>query len=90
MCSALIRVAREALGILPFEMVRANALLNAVNTQTGHLEDQTIISVLIAKNTLQKMNLNKIDPSDSLKNFIHNMNFKKTKGFDMVEKVNIM
>lgn len=88
-CSALIRVAREVLGVLPFEMVRANALVNAVNTQTGHLEDQIIISVLVSKNTLKHINFKKIDPSDSLNNFVHSMNFKKTKGFDIVDRVNI-
>jgi hypothetical protein len=86
-CSALIRIARETLGVVPLEMVRANALMNAVNTQTGHLEEQVILSALIPRDALDKLNLSYIDPSDSLVNFIHTMKFKKTKGFEAVEKI---
>ena len=86
-CSALLRVARETLGTVPLKMVRANAITNAVNTKTGHLEDQVILSAIIMKQTLTTLNFNYIVPSDSLSNFIHNMNFKKTKGFESVEKV---
>lgn len=89
-CSALIRVARETLGVIPMEMVRANAIMNAVNTETGHLEDQVIVSALIPRSTLDKLNLSCIDPSDSLANFVHNMKFKKTKGFDVVEKIEFL
>ena len=88
-CSALLRVARETLGVLPFDMVRANALMSAVNTQTGHLEDQTIISSIVVRDTLHQINLKKIDPSASLSNFVHSMNFKKTKGFSVVGKAKI-
>lgn len=86
-CSALMRVARETLGALPFASVRANALVNAINTQTGHLEDQIIISAIIVKETLHQINFKYIDPSDSFNNFLHNMNLKKTKGFSAVEKI---
>lgn len=88
-CSALIRIARDVLGILPIDGVKVNTLLNAVNTKTGYLEDQTIISAYIVRDTLQQINLRMIDPSDSLNNFVHNMSFKKTKGFDVVDRVNI-
>ena len=37
--------------------------------------------------TIEKLNLDMIDPSDSMRNFIHNMNFKKTSGFTAVERV---
>lgn len=85
-CSALLRVARETLGATPLGLVRANAVMNAVNTQTGHLEDQVVLSAIVVKETLDTLNISYIDPSDSLNNFIHNMKFKKTKGFDMVER----
>ncbi len=88
-CSALIRVTRETLGVVPIETVRANAVSKAVNTKTGHLEDQIIISAIIPRATLQGFNLSHIDPSDSLTNFVHNMKFRKTKGFDIVKKVKL-
>ncbi len=87
-CSALLRIAREVLGVIPMNVVRANAVMNAVNTKTGHLEDQIILSAIIPKATLETLNLNNVDPSNSFENFIHNMKFQKTKGFNTVEKAN--
>lgn len=86
-CSSLMRVAVEVLGILPVEMIRANALINQVNTQTGHLENQVVVSAIVPRDTLRNINLKNIDPSDALNNFIHSMKFRKTKGFDVVEKI---
>ena len=88
-CSALLRIARETLGVMPADIIRANAVVNAVSTQTGHLEDQIIVSAVVARDTLNKINLSKIDPSDSLSNFVHNMQFRKTKGFESVDKVSL-
>lgn len=88
-CSALLRIARETLGVIPAEKVRANALLSAINTETGHLEDQVLVSVIVTRETLNRINLRNIDPSDSLGNFVHNMKFMKTKGFEFVRKASI-
>lgn len=88
-CSALLRIARETLGVVSADIVRANAILNVVNTKTGHLEDQIIVSTIVVRDTLNKLNISNIDPSDSLSNFVCNMNFKKTKGFEGVEKVTL-
>ena len=88
-CSALLRIARETLGVVPLDTVRANAVVNAINPQTGHLEDQIIISTIVVRDSLSKLNLSKIDPSYSLSNFVCNMQFKKTKGFERVAKVTL-
>ena len=88
-CSALLRAARETLGVIPVDFIRANALVHGVNTQTGHLENQIILSAVVVRETLKSLKLNNIDPSDSMNNFVFNTNFKKTKGFEVVEKVDI-
>lgn len=67
-----------------------NAVMNAVNTKTGHLEDQIILSAIIPKATLETLNLGNIDPSNSFENFIHNMKFQKTRGFNTVEKLDFL
>ena len=89
-CSCLLRVAREIFGLLPITGVQANALINALNSQTGFMEDQVIISALIKRETLAQLNLNNIDPSDSFKNFVHHMKFTKSKGFEAVERINAL
>lgn len=86
-CSAILRVAREIFAHLPIDKVRINAFSKIVNSQNGHLEDSIILSVIIPRETLKTLNLRSIDPSDSMQNFIHTMNFRKTQGFKVVEKV---
>lgn len=86
-CSASIRVAREAFAYLPIDYARINAVAKIVNTKTGHLEEQPILSVIFPPETINNLNLRTIDPSDSMQNFVHNMNFNKTKGFSVVERV---
>ncbi len=86
-CSSVLRVAGELFALLPIESIIVNANDELLNSKTGHLEEQTILSVLIIKATFEKLSLSSIDPSDSMDNFLHNMKFKKTAGFSPIEKV---
>lgn len=86
-CSAVLRTAREVFAYLPIDFAIINAVSEMVDSQSGHLEKKVILSVKIPPETIEKLNLEYIDPSDSMRNFIHNMNFKKTSGFQEVERV---
>jgi len=86
-CSCVLRVARESFALLPVNMVIITAVANLLNTQTGHKENQPILSIAIPKDTLSKLNYETIDPSDSINNFVHKMNYKKTSGFNSVQKL---
>lgn len=88
-CSCVLRVARETFALLPLEKALITAVAELLNTQTGYLETQPILSVLIPKLTLDRLNFGSIDPSDSMRNFKCNMSFKKTVGFDMVGKIKL-
>jgi hypothetical protein len=88
-CSCVLRVARELFAILPIENVIVSALEILVDSSTGHLQEQPIISVLVPRKTLMQINLDLVDPSDSMKNFVHRMNFKPTSGFKPVERVSV-
>lgn len=88
-CSSAFRVAREIFAYLPIKKVRINAVSNMLNSSTGHLEDQPILSVIFVPETIEKLNLNTIDPSDGIQNFIHNMKFTKVKGFSPISKVEL-
>jgi hypothetical protein len=84
-CSCVLRVARELMALLPIEMVIVTAVGKLLNTQTGHIEEQPILSVAIPRDTLMGLNCDMIDPSDSMANFVHHMTFRKTKGFGAVK-----
>ncbi|HKB68720.1 MAG TPA: hypothetical protein VKC61_22855 [Pyrinomonadaceae bacterium] len=86
-CGCVLRVARELFALLPFDTVIVTAVGDVVNAQTGHLEEKPLLSVAIPRRTLGKLDLDAIDPSESMKNFIHRMAFKKNKGFMVVERI---
>lgn len=88
-CGCILRVAREIFAILPLEKVIVNAMGEVLNKSTGHLEEKIILSVLIPRDTINRLNFNSIDCSDAMSNFIHNMNFKKNQGFEVVEKLDV-
>jgi hypothetical protein len=88
-CSCTLRVAREVFAHIPLKYVRVNAISNILDSRTGHLEKKPILSVIIPPETINLMNLKTIDPSDSMNNFVHNMDFKKVSGFNEVKKVDL-
>lgn len=88
-CSLVIRVAREFFAHVPFNQVRVNAIAKILNSSTGHLEDKPILSTIMVSETINSLNLETIDPSDSMENFVHNMKFSKVKGFSPISIVEL-
>ena len=88
-CSAVLRVARELFAILPIDAAMVTAREELLNTQTGHLEVTPIVSVFIPSDTFGKINLGAIDPSDAMRNFVHEMDFHPTAGFRPVKQIDM-
>lgn len=89
-CGSVLRVARELFALIPLlEVVYVHAISEILNTTNGLLEDKPVLSIMIPNSTIEKMNFNYIDCSDSMAMFVHNMKFSKTKGFNAVEKLAI-
>lgn len=86
-CSCVLRVARETLAYLPINLVVINAMAEIYNTATGSIKEEAIVSVAIDPATLNSLIFGLIDPSDSMRNFPHNMKFGKTTGFAAIEKI---
>jgi hypothetical protein len=86
-CSALLRVAKEMFVLLPIERLVVTAMDELLDPRTGHLAEQAIASVAIPRSTFESLNLERVDPSESLRNFIHRMEFKKTAGFTPIEPI---
>jgi hypothetical protein len=86
-CGCVLRIARELFALLPVKMVIVNAVGQLLNTQTGYMEVKPVLSVAIPRETLKDLNLEMIDPSDSMGNFVHHMTFSKTRGFQAVEAI---
>jgi len=87
-CGCVLRVARELFARLPLlEMSLVTANANIFNQKTGHMENVSILSVAIPRDTLSMLNFINLDPSLAMDNFTHNITFKQTSGFDSVEKL---
>jgi hypothetical protein len=86
-CSAALRIGRELFALLPAEMAIITATSDLLNTSTGHIEEQPILSVAMPRSTIERLNFDALDPSDSMENFVHNMKFLKTKGFQAIGKI---
>ena len=86
-CGCVLRVARELFALLPIETSIITAVTPLLNSKTGHMEDQEILSAVIPRKTTEVLDFRYLDPSDSLENFVHNMNFRKTKGFAAVKTI---
>ena len=85
--STTIRIARDAFALLPVDTVIVHAVDNILNTATGYEEELTLLSVKFTREKLMSLNLAMVDPSDALSQFECNMKFKKTAGFDPVDRV---
>lgn len=88
--SVALKVAGDIFHILPVEEVFVTCVTSMLNTKTGHKEMTPILSVQAVKETFKRLNLEHLDPSDSLANFNHAMNFKRTKGFQFGEPLKSM
>lgn len=88
-CSCILRIARDMFALLPIETINIHAMDQMIDTSTGHTSRSPIVSVKIGREGLNRLNFDAIDCSDSMQNFEHNMKFKKTKGFEAVQKISL-
>lgn len=86
-CSCVLRIARDMFALLPINYIVINALDKRINTTNGLYEEEVILSTKIDRNILNQLNMDLIDPSDSMANFETNMNFKKTSGLNGVRRI---
>jgi hypothetical protein len=87
-CSCAIRIARDMFSLLPVKEVYVHAFEDLFSSQTGNTTRTCILSVRFKRQVIESLNMERIDCSDSMGNFQHNMDFKKTKGFLPVQKLN--
>lgn len=77
-CSCALRVGRELLAALPDDLVIVTAQDDMLNSATGHMEERPVLSVAFARDTLGRLNLDEIDPSDAMKNSLTTWHSKRS------------
>lgn len=83
--SVALKVAGDLFHVLPYDEVFVTCQVSMLNRSTGHKEPTPILSVQFVKDTFKTLNLEHIDPSDSLSNFNNVMKFRKTTGFQKID-----
>jgi hypothetical protein len=86
-CSAAIRVARELFHLLLMTRVYVDVGTVRLNTATGHMTNDTFLSVEFDRERLLGLNFQRIDPSNAVQSFRHKMDFKKSTGFAPIERL---
>jgi len=82
--SVALKVAGDMFQILPLDEVYVTCETTMLNSATGHKEAIPILSVQFVRSSFEMLNLDSIDPSDSMVNFNHRVDFKKSKGFSAI------
>lgn len=83
-CGCVLRTAREMFALLPLTRVIVDVNASLLDTATGHLREQTILSVGMPRLTIENLNCEAADPSDAMRLFPHRMGFKRSEGFSPV------
>jgi len=84
-CSVALKVAGDLFSVLPRDEVFVTCTASMLDKVTGHMADTPILSVQFVRSTFHNLRLATIDPSDSMSNFNHVMEFKRTKGFIAID-----
>ncbi|MBO4324195.1 MAG: DUF4236 domain-containing protein [Lachnospiraceae bacterium] len=80
-CSTCIRTARDTFALLPVETVYVHAVKTMVNPATGLDEEETLVSIKFTREWFEKVDFERIDPSEFMSLFECRMKFGKTTGF---------
>jgi hypothetical protein len=88
-CSMALRAGNELFAILPDKLIIVTAIDCVLNAETEVLENSTILSIAMSRKLMAKLKLKTLEPSTVISDFVHNMSFKKTKGFEEVESIDL-
>lgn len=75
----VLRVTRETFAILPVDTVLITASADSLDTQTGHVTEQPVISVALPRAVFARLNFDQLNPSDAMENFQHRGDFKASR-----------
>jgi hypothetical protein len=79
LCGCVLRVAREVFALLPVETVLLTAVTDSFDSRTGQTVEQPVLSVVMPRAAIARLNFDRLDPSDSMENFLHRGDFKASR-----------
>ena len=79
LCGCVLRVAREVFALLPVETVLLTAAADSVDSLTGQIVEQPVLSAAMLRTTVARLDFERLDPSDSMANFLHRGDFNASR-----------
>lgn len=76
LCGCVLRAAREVFALLPVETLLVTASAELLDPRTGKMGEQPVLSVVIPREVLSRLDFDRLDPSDAMENFQHRGDFK--------------
>jgi len=78
-CSCVLRVVREVFSLLPIDTILITASADSLDTSTGHIVEQPVLSIVIPRVIITQLNFNQLNSSNALENFQHRGDFKASR-----------
>jgi hypothetical protein len=75
----VLRVAREVFALLPVDTVLVRASADSLDSRTGHRVEQPVLSVVMPRAVIARLNFDQLDPSDTMENFQRRGDFKASR-----------
>jgi hypothetical protein len=79
LCGCVLRVAREIFALLPVNTVLVTAAADSLDSRTGQMVEQTVLSVLIPRADVAALNFDRLVPSDAMDIFQCRGDFKASR-----------
>ena len=70
-CGCALRVARELLALLPVDTVLVTASVDGIDSRVGSRANLPVLSVAFDRATMDRLDFERLDPSDAMENFVH-------------------
>lgn len=78
-CGCVLRLAREVLALLPVDHVLVTASVKATDARTGRPADLPVLSAAMSRGVIERLDFERLDPSDSMENFPHRGDVKASR-----------
>ena len=72
-CGSALRIARELFAVLSIQRVLVHVVADLLDTSTGQVEAQPVLSIVFPRETFARLNFSALDASDAMKHFLHRM-----------------
>lgn len=86
-CGCALRVAREVLALLPANTLLITASADSVDPKTGQQTEKPVLSVVMSRLVMSRLDFDRLDPSDAVESFQHRANFKGSRKSESFEAI---